>query len=210
MPVISDYHTHPLAHDPHRIYTDEIMNEWISSAKENNIEEIIFTDHDRFCKGIRFDVFEKARDKSIDTVTLRMGIELDNDPESSEAGRKWTEQNYEKLDYVLGSIHFINNWPFDHPDHIKEYDKWNTGDLYELYFKEIKRIADDGIYDCLAHLDLIKIFQFFPDRDVSSAIQEALDIIKKNNLVQALLRLYLQLEFFQLLQLQLAFSLSLP
>ena len=181
--IISDYHTHPLAHDPHRIYSVDLLEEWVTAAQERGIKEIIFTDHDRYHKGIDFDVFEKARDKNSDSVILMMGIELDNDPESSVAGRKWTEKNYDRLEYVLGSIHFIGDWAYDHPDFIKEYDKWNIDILYKTYFKEIQRIAVDDMYDCLSHLDLIKIFRFFPKSDISSVIDETLDIIAEYNRV---------------------------
>jgi len=182
MTLISDYHMHPLAHDPHRVYTDELMQEWIDAAIQKKITNLTFTDHDRFHKGIDFDVFFNAKERAQKAgITLNIGIELDNDPESSVAGRIWTEKNYDRLSYILGSVHFIKEWAFDHPDFISEYSKWNIADLYEAYFKEISRIAQDPIFDCYAHLDLIKIFSFFPERDVSTAIDSALDLIKKND-----------------------------
>lgn len=181
--IISDYHTHPLAHDPHRKYTEELLEEWVSVAEEQKIREIVFTDHDRYHQGIDFEAFEKVRDKNAERVILMMGIELDNDPESSVAGRKWTEKNYDRLDYILGSIHFIGDWAYDHPDFMKEYDKWNIDILYKTYFTEIQRIASDDIYDCLSHLDLIKIFRFFPKNDISSIIDETLDTIARHDRV---------------------------
>ena len=182
MHIPCDNHTHPLAHDPHRIYTDEILDEWIQIARERSIQEVTFTDHDRFCDGVRFDVFERARDRAGESLRLNMGIELDNDPESSKKGYAWTRTHYNQLDFVLGSIHFIGDWPYDHPDHIEEFRKWNITDLYKTYFKEIQRIARDDIYDCLAHLDLIKIFNFFPEEDITSILDETLEIIREQGL----------------------------
>jgi histidinol-phosphatase (PHP family) len=173
---------HPLAHDPHRVYTDELMQEWINAAIKQGITNLTFTDHDRFYKGIDFDVFARAKEKAHGLgINLNIGIELDNDPESSVAGRAWTEKNYDRLSYILGSIHFIKDWAFDHPDFIADFEKWNIADLYEVYFGEIARIAADPIFDCYAHLDLIKIFKFFPERDVMPTIESALTIIKNND-----------------------------
>lgn len=185
MKLFSDYHNHPLAHDPHRVYTEELLNEWVEKALEVGTTDLAFTDHDRFLKGIDIDIFEKVRDKS-ESVRLRMGIELDNDPESSVAGHKWTESNYDRLDFVLGSIHFIGDWPFDHPDYMDQYENWNIRKLYDTYFKEIRRIASSGIFDALAHLDLIKIFKFVPDEDLTDVLTETLDVIKKYDLAMEL------------------------
>lgn len=182
MKLFSDNHTHPLAHDPHRKYSEELLMEWVDVALQKELTEVTFTDHDRFHPGIDIDIMNRVQDRVADKLRLNMGIELDNDPETSSIGRKWTEKNYDRLDYVLGSIHFIGDWPYDHPDHIKEFEKWNITKLYTVYFKEIQRIAHDDIYDCLAHLDLIKIFKFLPESDVSGVVLETLDIIKENDI----------------------------
>ncbi len=174
-----DYHTHPLAHDPHRRYTDDLLNQWADAAINVGLNQVVFTDHDSFHKGVDFDAVERVQGRYSHRLTILMGVELDNDPASSLDGRRWTEANYNRFDYILGSIHFIDQWPFDHPDYIEHYKKYNIADLYEKYFKEIARIASDGIYDGYAHLDLIKIFNFFPDRDVFAVVDEALDQIAK-------------------------------
>ena len=41
-------------------------------------------------------------------MKIRAGIELDNDPETSAAGRRWVEKNWDKLDFVLGSVHYLD------------------------------------------------------------------------------------------------------
>ncbi len=182
MPIISDYHMHPLAHDPHRVYTDELMEEWIQAAAGKGISDLTFTDHDRFHKGVNFDVFFRAQEKAAEQgIILNIGIELDNDPESSAEGRKWTEKNYDRLNYILGSIHFLQDWPFDHPDYMAEFEKRDVAAAWEEYFREIERIGSDGLFDAYGHLDLIKIFKYFPDRDVMPAIESALASIKKND-----------------------------
>ena len=182
MELFSDYHSHPLAHDPHRRYSAEIIQEWIDSARAAGIRDLAFTDHDRFCAGIDIDLVKRSRDACAGALELKMGVELDNDPESSLAGRAWTERNYDSLDFVLGSIHFIDQWPFDHPDHREEFERRDVDQVYEEYYRLIQGIAADGIFDALAHLDLIKIFGYFPQREQSGLMRETLEIMKKSNL----------------------------
>ena len=77
------------------------MQPWIDSAREKGLCDIAFTDHDRYHAGVDFDEIDRLRAANPD-VKIRAGIELDNDPETSAAGRNWVEQNWEKLDFVLG------------------------------------------------------------------------------------------------------------
>ncbi len=180
MPLFTDYHTHPLAHDPHRVYSQELLEEWIQMARSRGIRDLAFTDHDRFLKGIDLDLVSTLQEKHAPQLKLRMGIELDNDPETSEQGYRWTKENHHRLDFVLGSIHFIGEWPYDHPDHRKEFENREILELYKTYFAEIRRIAQDPIYDTLAHLDLIKIFGYAPAQDWTSIMEETLDTVKRS------------------------------
>src|SRR3954471_3631482 len=83
----SDYHSHPQGH---RIqpFTQALLQPWIDSARERGLSDIAFTDHDRYHAGIDFDEIEKLRAANPD-VKIRAGLELDNDPETSGAGRQW-------------------------------------------------------------------------------------------------------------------------
>jgi histidinol-phosphatase (PHP family) len=178
MILFSDYHNHPLGHDPSRTYSLEVLNEWAQVAESRNLNDVALTDHDRYHKGVDFENFNRFIEKLPSGLKFRLGIELDNDPETSLEGHRWTEKNYDKLDFVLGSVHFIDEWPFDHPNYKDEFAKWDIDKLYERYFKEIQRTAKLGLVDGLAHLDLIKIFGHRPTADLSSLMEETLDIIK--------------------------------
>lgn len=186
MPLFSDYHNHPLGHDPNRKYSLELLNEWATCARERNLTDVALTDHDRYHSGVNFDVFyefkDSLKDNSKENLNFRIGIELDNDPETSAQGKKWTEANYEKLDFVLGSVHFIGDWAFDHPSYKSEFENRDINKLYETYFLEIQKTAQSGLVDGLAHLDLIKIFGYRPTKNISALIDETLDVIKKADL----------------------------
>lgn len=182
MPLTSDYHTHPLAHNDGKVYTEKLLSGWINYAKKHGLNEVVFTDHFRYHPGILFDVFQKAKD-STSEVKLLLGVELDNDPLDGKEGFVWAEKNYNQLDYLLGSVHFIDDWAFDR---VEEKDLWeqkNVAQTYREYYNKLKEIITTGLPDGLAHLDLIKIFSYFPEEDVSDAVDEVLSLAAKHDMV---------------------------
>jgi histidinol-phosphatase (PHP family) len=179
--LFSDYHNHPQAHREDLAYTQENLAPWGVFAKKANLKDVALTDHGRYHPGIKLDEFFKFRD-SVKDVKFKIGIEIDNDPETSIEDYKWIEKNYDKLDFVLGSVHFIGDWAYDHPNFKEEYKKWDNDDLYSAYFENIKKLINKGLIDGLAHLDLIKIFGYRPKKDISYFTDDVLKLIKEKNL----------------------------
>src|SRR5947207_10375811 len=130
--LFSDYHSHPQGHRV-QPYSQKLLQPWIDSAHARGLNDIAFTDHDRFHAGVDFDEIEKLRAANPD-VKVRAGIELDNDPETSAAGRKWVEKNRDKLDFVLGSVHYLDDptQMFDSvPDGAEQFVGRDIGETYE-------------------------------------------------------------------------------
>ena len=183
MKLFSDYHTHPQGHRV-QPYSRELLQPWVDSARARGLSDIAFTDHDRFHAGIDFDEIDKLRAANPD-VKIRAGIELDNDPETSGVGRAWVEKNWDKLDFVLGSVHYLDDptQMFDSvPDGAGQFVGRSIDEIYEDYFHRVRDIAATGLVDCLSHLDLIKIHGHRPCGDVRSIINETLDFIRSRDL----------------------------
>src|SRR5204863_997013 len=83
--LFSDYHTHPQGHRV-QPYTQALLQPWVDSARAGKLTDIAFTDHDRYHAGVDFDELDKLRAANPD-IKIRAGLELDNDPETSGAGR---------------------------------------------------------------------------------------------------------------------------
>ncbi len=179
--LYADYHNHPQAHREDLPYSEKTLQPWADKARELGLKDLAFTDHDRYKAGVSFIEIDRLRERNPD-INFRAGIELDNDPETSASGRRWVERHWNDLDFVLGSVHFVAGFAFDHPHYIKEYDKHDINDLYKEYYKNIQMIAKSGLVNSMAHLDLIKIFKFFPTMDLTDLYHETLDVIKEQNL----------------------------
>src|SRR5256886_4451518 len=163
--LFSDYHSHPQGHRV-QSYSQELLQPWIDSARARGLNDVAFTDRDRFHAGVNFDEIEKLRAANSD-VKIRAGIELDNDPQTSAAGRQWVEKNWDKLDFVLGSVHYLDDptQMFDSvPDGAGQFVGRSIDEIYEDYFHRVRNVAATGLIDCLSHLDLIKIHGHRPDR----------------------------------------------
>jgi histidinol-phosphatase (PHP family) len=181
--LFSDYHTHPQGH---RVvpYTVELLQPWVDQARKLGLGDIAFTDHDRYHPGVDFDVLERLRERNPE-ISIRAGIELDNDPETSATGRAWVEQNWDRLDFVLGSVHYLErpDQMFDTvPEGAAQFDSRDVDSIYREYFKRVREQIDTGLIDCLAHFDLVKIHGHRPRSLVEDLAEETLELIKARNL----------------------------
>jgi histidinol-phosphatase (PHP family) len=181
--LFSDYHMHPQGHRVQR-FTQELLQPWADSARRLGLTDIAFTDHDRYHAGIDFDEINRLRERNPD-LQIRAGIELDNDPVHSAAGRRWIEKNWDKLDFVLGSVHFLERGDqmFDSvPDGAAQFEGRDIDEMYVDYFRRLRELIATGSVDCLAHLDLIKIHGHRPTADIGALVNETLEFIHARNL----------------------------
>ncbi|WP_027338922.1 histidinol-phosphatase HisJ family protein [Halonatronum saccharophilum] len=176
--MLVDYHTHPLGHMDREITKDNIR-EFLESGIEKGIKEIGFTDHNRYYKSFNFKLIEEVAGEYPD-IQVKKGIEMDYTPGKEEEIEKFLKQF--ELDYVIGSIHYIGDWMFDHPDYKDEYDNWDIKELYKEYFNYVKGAAESGLFNILGHLDLIKVFGFKVEGDISDIITPILEVIAQEDL----------------------------
>ena len=179
--LFSDYHNHPQGHRDDLPYTQKLLIPWAEYAREAHLTDVVLTDHGRYHKCINLEEFLKFKSK-INDINFKIGIEIDNNPETSETDYKWTEKNFDKLDFILGSVHFIDEWAFDHPNYKDQFSKWDIDELYSRYFENIKKLINKGFIDGLAHLDLIKIFGYRPKKKIKYFVEDVLKLIKQKGL----------------------------
>ena len=185
MTLFSDYHLHPQGHRL-QPYSQELLQPWADHAREVGVRDFALTDHDRYHQGVDFGEIDRFREANPD-LKIRAGIELDNDPVHSAAGRAWVEKNWDRLDFVLGSVHFLRgDWAFDHAGEEAEFARRDIDEVYVDYYERIQAMIESGLIDCMAHLDLVKIFGFRPTKDFSQLLDAILDEIYEVDLAMEL------------------------
>ncbi|MFP4057155.1 MAG: histidinol-phosphatase HisJ family protein [Candidatus Brocadiia bacterium] len=111
---------------------------------------------------------EELRESYRDDIPVLLGGEADYLPGS--------EREVEELvaaypfDHVIGSVHFIGEWAFDHPAEVARYDEWDLRELYATYFRLLCDAMGTGLFDIVGHVDLVKKFGHRPAGEPSQLI----------------------------------------
>lgn len=76
---------------------------------------------------------------------------------------------------VLGSVHFLGEWAFDNPDPaaLVEWEHHDVDEVWREYFATWCDAARTGMFDVMAHPDLVKKFGHRPTFDPSALYDEA-------------------------------------
>jgi len=120
---------------------------------------------------------KEAQEKYGSKITILLGYEVDFLP-----GYMDDAVLNRACDYLIGSVHFIDDWGFDNPEFIGRYEGLNIDDIYRRYFSLIEAMALSGKFDIVGHIDLLKVFKFLPTQDIRLLAQGALNAIKKANM----------------------------
>lgn len=182
MKLFTDYHMHPQGHR-HQPYTQELLQPWAESCRAKGITDFCVTDHDRYHPGVDFGEVTRLNEQNPD-LRIRVGIELDNDPETGAAGRAWVEKHWDQLDFVLGSVHYLagKDRMFDSADQGSQFSERSVDAVYDDYVTQVLAMIERGHIDCLSHLDLAKIHGFRPERSAVEIFQPVLLEIKRRDL----------------------------
>jgi histidinol-phosphatase (PHP family) len=176
-----DNHIHIMGHGEHS-YTAEWISRYLSQARTLSLSEIGFSDHDWFYQEIDLSLARSVQERCFQELNLRMGMEVDYFPEREQEIAEMIRNK--PFDFVIGSVHHIGDWPFDHPDHKKCFEEQDIDMIYEKYYVLVKKLINSGLFDVLGHLDLIKIWGHRPvRRSQTDYLQSILDDLKRSGMV---------------------------
>jgi len=158
--------------------------EFIQEAIKKGIKYYGFADHApmEFDYKYRMDFkdmpfyenkIKALREKYKDKIEILLGYEVDFTPI---VDKRVLER---KVDYLIGSVHFLDNWGFDNPEFIKEWENRDVDDVYKEYFYLVEKMANSKLFNIIGHIDLIKVFGFKPKKDIKDLARNAIKAIKK-------------------------------
>ncbi len=135
--------------------------EYAAMAELRGLKGIIFTCHsplpDRFAHEVRMlpdefetyvDMIARAREAFAGRVDVRLGLESDFYP----GVEPWLKKLHARvpLHHVLGSVHYQMR------DYRNLFWKGDVAAYQEIYYEHLAQSAETGLFDTLAHPDLIK------------------------------------------------------
>ncbi|WP_457561201.1 histidinol-phosphatase [Caminibacter sp.] len=163
-----------------------LPEEYIQKAIEKGIKVYGFADHApmEFDKKYRMgfedmqtyeNEIKTLKEKYKNKIKILLGYEVDFTP------TKYLDERVlnADVDYLIGSVHFLDNWGFDNPEFIKEWDKRDVDDVYREYFKNIEELAKSRYFQIVGHIDLVKVFGHKPKIPITKIAQNAIKAIKK-------------------------------
>lgn len=118
---------------------------------------------------------ERAKTAASDHIPVRAGLECD----WLSGCEPWIGQLKSKYnwDYFIGSVHYLSDWDFDNPRWLEKWAKTDVEDAWDRYWQAYTDMAESGLFDILAHPDLIKKFGYKPSGDLSRFYEPVIDAI---------------------------------
>ena len=191
--MLTDYHVHLRPDDidatAAEAFTEANVERYLEAAGEAGIEELGVSEHiHRFREALVIWDHPFWRRNALDDLAaycefvrstrLRLGIEMDFIPGAED--RIANVLDAHDFDYVVGSVHFLGSGAVDDPD----FDVWTGGGdpdrIWARYFETLAEAARTGLYDILAHPDLVKYWGHGrpqPTRDLRFHYEPAIEAI---------------------------------
>ena len=178
-----DLHNHTILCN----HSNGSLDEYIKQAIKQGISIYGFSDHGpmEFDKKYRMsfdemDIYENWLDnlqQKYPQIKILKGYEVDFTPM---VDKRVLQRD---VDYLIGSIHFLDNWGFDNPEFLSVWQERDVDDVYKEYFELVEKLVESKMFEIVGHLDLIKVFNFKPKEDIRVYAKKAIEAIADTKMV---------------------------
>lgn len=187
-------------------YTIDWINQFVNKAVEMGIEEIRLLEHsyrfeefvpmyDSVCAYSEYvdawfhrnagahkladylKLIERVRNEQF-PVKIKFGLEICYFREFESFTSELTKGK--GFDFLLGSIHFVDNFAFDHK--AEHWEGLDVDKIYRRYFEESILLAKSRIFDGIGHPDAIKLFGHKPSYPLSGYYESIAKELSKSNM----------------------------
>jgi histidinol-phosphatase (PHP family) len=168
--MIVDYHMHLRAPDESIDHSVEAVERFVEVAAARGLDEIGFTEHVYYFEETRslwsvpyhVERCHYPLENYVDAVVeakrqgmpVKLGLEVDYVPGREEATGEILAPY--PWDYLVGSIHFIGEEGIDCEPSLVE--RVGVEEAWRRYYDTLRSAARSGLFDTLAHPDLVKMY----------------------------------------------------
>ncbi len=196
--MLTDYHLHLRPDEPdttaERYFTAANVDRYLAAAAAKGIAELGVSEHVyRFTQALdlwRHPFWEEQARDDLDAycdfvrgTPLRLGVECDYIPAAEDRTAALLEAR--DFDYVVGSVHFVGDAAVDHPGWDVWERKGDPDEVWRRYFDALAECARSGLFDILAHPDLVKVWggaRPLPERDPRHYYEPAVEAIAESGI----------------------------
>ena len=192
--MLTDYHVHlrpdERENTPEQFFTRANAERYREAAADRGIDELGAAEHVyRFRQALEVWEHPFWRSYAVDDIDdycafvreetdLKLGIEADFIPGREDRMANLLEAR--EWDYVVGSVHFVGDESLD----TEEFTVWtktaSADHIWRRYFETLAEAAQSGLFDILAHPDLVKVWgkdRPPPDGDLRRFYYPAVEVI---------------------------------
>lgn len=167
--------------------------EYAAQGLKAGLRGIIFTCHcpmpDGYWPSVRmadseFDLYVHLVQRAADAYEGRLDVCLGLESEFYPGCEPWIEKLHKRadFDYILGGVHWQAK------EYLGKYEVGTIENFRRTYFEHLAQSAESGLYDCLAHPDLVK--NYHPDSwcfaIIKNTVEGVLDRIAKTGVAMEL------------------------
>lgn len=167
--------------------------EYAAQGLKSGLKGIIFTCHcpmpDGFWPSVRmsdseFDTYVSIVQRAAQAYKGKLDVCLGLESEFYPGHEKWIEKLHQRadFDYILGGLHWQSK------DYLAKFETGTIENFRRSYFEHLAQSAETGLYDCLAHPDLVK--NYHPDSwcfaIIKNTVTTVLDRIAKTGVAMEL------------------------
>jgi histidinol-phosphatase (PHP family) len=183
--VIVDYHMHLRNERDEIDHTVAAVERFVEVAAQRGVDEIGFSEHVYYFRRTRSlwtvpyqtercvydldDYCDAVVEAKRRGLPVKLGLEVDYVQGREEETRELLEPY--PWDYLIGSVHFIDGYGVDGPPPLVE--AVGVEEAWRRYESTLTAAAASGLFDTLAHPDLVKMFGTtleWPWRDLIPAL----------------------------------------
>lgn len=167
--------------------------EYAAQGLKSGLKGIIFTCHCPMPEGFwptvrmadsEFDTYVSIVQRAADAYKGKLDVCLGMESEFYPGCEKWIEKLHGRadFDYILGAVHWQAK------EYLAKYESGTIENFRRIYFEHLAQSAESGLYDCLAHPDLVK--NYHPDSwcfaIIKNTVSSVLDRIAKTGVAMEL------------------------